>query len=149
MLNPGYNKTQLKDAHGNLLLPHTTASMVSEEPDRRFVDNVEKTLLFTLSDNQVQLEGLSEKYAELIILAENADTLLPGSEQQQALATIMENIESLAVITEQLQTLLGLATGHLTVISETSDNVYNLTVDDTDLDNPQLVLTKIEETETP
>ena len=41
----GYIKTRLVNNKGEQILPWTTASLVSEESDKRFVDNVEKEIL--------------------------------------------------------------------------------------------------------
>ena len=56
----GYNKTVLRNHKGEVLLPRTTASMVGEESDRRFVDNVEKTLLNTVLSAYLCYRSISQ-----------------------------------------------------------------------------------------
>lgn len=144
MLNPGYSKTVLKSSGGDTLLPMTTASMVSEEPDRRFVDNVEKTLLFLLADNVTQLKTLADHQQNLVLLAENADDIVPQSENRQAMQKISENLEALAVITENLHHLLIIASGEIVLNATNGDVQYKLMVDNSDRKNPTLRLTEVD-----
>lgn len=129
-INPEYNKTILRDENGVILLPQTTASMVSEEPDRRFVDNVEKSLINSLADNRVAIEALSAHYAELVLLAENTDMLLPDSQVQIALQGILANIEALSRISVHIDSLVAIANGSIQIPSTTSESTYALSVDD-------------------
>lgn len=145
MLNPGYSKTVLKSNGGDTLLPMTTASMVSEEPDRRFVDNVEKSLLFLLADSFTQLKELADNYGNLVLLAENADDIMPRTEQKEALVAISENINALSVITQNIEVLLAMSKGDLVVNAKDSENQYKLLVDESDESNPVLTLSKIVE----
>lgn len=141
MLNPNYRKSVFKDENGNTLLPQTTASMVSEEPDRRFVDNVEKSLLSSLADNREALESLSENVSNLVVLSENLDVILPGTEVRDSLQAIFDNIDSLARITANIEEIINLANGSLQLPSS-SGKEYNITIDDSS-GTPTIVLTEI------
>lgn len=140
-MNPDYAKTVLRDENGIILLPQTTASMVSEEPDRRFVDNVEKALIHSLADNQVALEGLALHASNLVLLAQNADLIVPGSEMQEALQGILANIQSLSRITANIDALVALSNGSIEMTSTTGKN-YSFGIEDSN-GTPQITLTEI------
>lgn len=142
-MNPDYAKTVLRDENGIILLPQTTASMVSEEPDRRFVDNVEKALLHALADNQVALEGLASHASNLALLAQNADVILPGASVQESLKGILDNIDALSRITANIEPLIAFSNGSLETTSNTGKN-YSIGIDDTS-GTPKFVLTEIVE----
>ena len=60
----GYKKTAFINHKGETLFPWTTASMVSEESDRRFVDNIEKKTLNKIATGGTALDeilGLSQQ----------------------------------------------------------------------------------------
>lgn len=142
-LNPGHRKSILRDKDGKILLPLTTASMVSEEPDRRFVDRVEKSLLHSLSDNQVQLEALSEVYTELVLIAANADALILDEERKEAMEILSASVADLALLVQNIQLLLDIANNGVVLNGNYVDGEnsipkqYAIYVDDTtDPDNP-------------
>lgn len=141
MMNPGYRKTILRDEQGEVLLPQTTASMVSEEPDRRFVDRVEKSLLRALADNQVALENISEHYTNLVLLAENADEILPDPSVKEALQTIGDNVVVLSSIIQEFEQIKKLTNGEIEVLSTGGDSTYILRVDDS-TSTPKLTISK-------
>ena len=137
----GYNKTILRNHKGEVLLPRTTSSMVSEESDRRFVDNVEKTLLNTLAIN-------SEALSELIKNAQSLGSLSAVEIQLLNLLDTVPNdlqewratLEDLSVLRDKVPELLDSLVAPPRLVSETSKKTYILQVDDTDLGKPKIVL---------
>lgn len=137
----GYNKTILRNHKGEVLLPRTTSSMVSEESDRRFVDNVEKTLLNTLAIN-------SEALSELIKNAQSLGSLSSVDIQLLNLLDTVPNdlqewratLEDLSVLRDKVPELLDSLVAPPRLVSETSKKTYILQVDDTDLGKPKIVL---------
>ncbi len=149
-LNPGVKKTQARDHQGNILLYETTASMVSEEPDRRFVDRVEKTLLASLSEKKVQLEALAQVYAELVLIAQSADALILDEDRRAAMEILSSSVDDLALLTSNIDQLLEIA-NHGVVVNgiaaedEEPQAQYVLYIDDTDPQNIQVKARLIEE----
>lgn len=143
MLNPDFRKTQLKNTAGKVLLPQTTASMVSEEPDRRFVDNVEKSFLNAMTVYREAIENLSEVEEELLLLAENAQSIMPGTEEKEAISMVAENVSSLRTIVENTDILTGLSAGVIQMPGM-SGKIYTLAIDDTDEENPKIVFVEVE-----
>lgn len=137
----GYNKTVLRNHKGEVLLPRTTASMVSEESDRRFVDNVEKTLLNTIAVN-------SEAISELIKNAQSIGALSSVDIQLlNLLDTVPDDLqewkatlEDLSVLRDKVPELLYSLVAPPRLISDTSKKTYMLQIDDTDLDNPRIII---------
>ena len=137
----GYNKTVLRNHKGEVLLPHTTSSMVSEESDRRFVDNVEKTLLNTIAIN-------SEAIFELIKNSQSLGALSSVDIQLLNLLDTVPNdlqewqmtLEDLSVLRDKVPELLNNLVAPPTILSDTSGKTYVLQIDDTDLDNPKIVV---------
>ena len=137
----GYNKTVLRNHKGEVLLPRTTASMVGEESDRRFVDNVEKTLLNTIAIN-------SEAISELIKNSQSLGALSSVDIQLLNLLDIVPNdlqewqaaLEDLSVLREKIPEILYSLVAPPTLVSDTSKKTYMLQVDDTDLGNPKIVI---------
>lgn len=150
MLNPDYRKTQLKDKDGKILLPQTTASMISEEPDRRFIDNVEKSFLNAMTVYREAIENLSEREETLLLLAANADSILPGTDAKEAVQIASENLQALRAIAANSEALIGLSNGVIQLPSITGEKVYTLSVDDSD-GEPKLVFVEVktETEETP
>ena len=150
MINPQYRKTQLRDNEGVILLPQTTASMVSEEPDRRFVDNVEKTVLNTLTEEAPILKELAGLVGQIRLMADNIDSLvsiLDGSATLQEIGSNGDLLISLIPLVPQIQNLIE---GTLKTRSLTSSILYSIVVDDeTDPNNPTLKLVKVDEEPTP
>lgn len=138
----GYNKSTLRDVHGEVVLPHTTADMVSEAPDRRFVDHIEKTFLGRWGGN-----------------IDTADMLIANSEAIRALASqeptltrlideFPSNFSEKMIVIDDLFPLVGYTSQLIenldappVAFSETSKLGYALQVDDT-VDPPKLVLIK-------
>lgn len=143
MLNPDFRKTQLKNNDGKVLLPQTTASMVSEEPDRRFIDNVEKSFLNAMTVYREAIENLSEVEEELLLLAENAQSIMPGTEEKEAISMVAENVSSLRTIVENTDILTGLSAGVIQMPGM-SGKIYTLAIDDTDEENPKIVFVEVE-----
>lgn len=137
----GYNKTILRNHKGEVLLPRTTSSMVSEESDRRFVDNVEKTLLNTLAIN-------SEALSELIKNAQSLGALSSVDIQLLNLLDTVPNdlqewratLEDLSLLRDKVPELLDNLVAPPKLVSDTSKKTYILQVDDTDLGKPKIVL---------
>ena len=137
----GYNKTTLRNHKGEVLLPRTTASMVSEESDRRFVDNVEKTLLNTIAINSEALSELIKNSQSLGALASVDIQLLNlldtvPNDLQEWKATL----EDLSVLRDKIPEILHSLVAPPMLLSDTSKKTYMLQVDDTDLPNPKLVI---------
>lgn len=137
----GYNKTTLRNHKGEVLLPRTTASMVSEESDRRFVDNVEKTLLNTIAINSEALSELIKNSQSLGALASVDIQLLNlldtvPNDLQEWKATL----EDLSVLRDKVPEILHSLVAPPTLLSDTSKKTYMLQVDDTDLAKPKLVI---------
>lgn len=137
----GYNKTTLRNHKGEVLLPRTTASMVSEESDRRFVDNVEKTLLNTIAINSEALSELIKNSQSLGALASVDIQLLNlldtvPNDLQEWKATL----EDLSVLRDKVPEILHSLVAPPMLLSDTSKKTYMLQVDDTDLAKPKLVI---------
>lgn len=137
----GYNKTILRNHKGEVLLPRTTSSMVSEESDRRFVDNVEKTLLNTLAINSEALSELIKNAQSLgalssvdIQLLNLLDTVPNDLQEWQA------TLEDLSLLRDKVPELLDNLVAPPKLVSDTSKKTYILQVDDTDLGKPKIVL---------
>lgn len=137
----GYNKTVLRNHKGEVLLPRTTSSMVSEESDRRFVDNVEKTLLNTIAIN-------SEAISELIKNSQSLGALSSVDIQLLNLLDTVPNdlqewqmtLEDLSVLRDKVPELLNNLVAPPTILSDTSGKTYMLQIDDTDLAKPKIVI---------
>lgn len=146
MLNPEYRKSTLRDDKGKILLPRTTSSMVSEEPDRMFVDNVEKKTLNILTEEAPILKELSSLVGQIRLMADNIDGLVSVLEGQETLKELGENgaqILALVPLIPQLQELLA---AKVKIRSLTSSILYSVIVDDsTDPSNPVLKLVAVEE----
>lgn len=128
-LNPMVRKTEMKDASGKILLPRTTASMVSEEPDRRWMDNVEKSFLNSMTVHQQSIENLAEIEEDLINLSNNMDDIVPGSEMKQAILEVSDNIDGLKKLVEkesELITLADLGENGLQGIEKISNNMEDV-----------------------
>ena len=142
----GYKKVPLRDHLGNIILPVTSADVVSENPDRRFVDNIEKTFLGRWGGNLDTAEMLIE-YSEAIRAL---------STQEPALTRLIDqfptNFSEKMLVVDQLMPLLPHATQLIQsldaptiALSDTSHSAYLLRVDDTG-EEPKLVLIKQEGT---
>lgn len=137
----GYNKTILRNHKGEVLLPYTTSSMVGEESDRRFVDNVEKTLLNTIAIN-------SEAISELIKNSQSLGALSSVDIQLLNLLDTVPNdlqewqmtLEDLSALRDKVPELLNSLVAPPTIVSDTSRKTYVLQIDDTDLDKPKIVI---------
>lgn len=144
----GYKKVPLRNHKGEILLPQTTASMVSEESDRRFVDNLEKTILNKLAINGVAIDELVSNYEALSALSKEQLSILA------LLDTIPNDLEewgiklnSLSELIPFIDQLLGSIGATTTINSITSGEPYFINVDDSDPDNPKIVLSLATENE--
>lgn len=141
----GFYKAPLKDHEGKTILPWTSADAVSESPDRRFVDHIEKTFLSRWGGN-----------------IDTADMLIANSEAIRALATqeptltrlideFPSNFSEKMIVVDNLLPLVGYTSQLIenldappVVFSETSHQCYALQVDDT-VDPPRIILIKQEQ----
>lgn len=140
MLNPGLRKTELKDKDGNTLLVRTTASMVSEEPDRQFIDNVEKTLLNNLTSESEALKEIASYVAEVRVLADNIDSLIAVAGNTNNLSELATNAERLNLLVPLLPRLEAMSKGVLEITGPTG-KLYSIDVDETGAE-PVLKLTE-------
>lgn len=141
----GYKKTELKNHLGQILLPLTTATMVSEEPDRRFVDNIEKILLNKLATEEDAVVSLVENVHELVALASQETVILKMIEDlPNNIADFGRIIDELNVLTPHTEEILEKLTASPVVHSATSNLSYSIGVDDRDPLNPILTLIKQE-----
>jgi len=146
MLNPDVRKTILRDNNGITLLPRTTASMVSEEPDRRFIDNTEKGVLNVLTDKAPALSDLADLVNEIRLMADHIDELVNLLDGRETLQEIGENGELFTSLIPLIPELNNLLHGVAQVRSTSTSILYRLDVDDTDPENPKLNLIPVDET---
>lgn len=137
----GYRKNALRNHKGEIILPQTTASMVSEESERRFVDNIEKTILNKLAteENRVNelitnaddLSAMSKVSDELILLAD----VMPDDLYKWT--TNMKVLERLIPFVDPI--ILGIGSSPR-VLSTDTGIYYELFINDEDPDNPKLII---------
>lgn len=140
----GYKKTALKNHKGEIILPQTAASMVSEESDRRFVDNVEKTIL-----NKLAVEGTA--IDELIA---NAQAITALSREELTILNLVDTmpnnflewglqLEELNRLTPFIDDLLNNLGSIATISSTTTGAPYSIQVNDTNPDDLKIVLSVV------
>lgn len=138
----GYRKTSLTDHKGHILLPRTTSSMVSEEPDRRFVDSEEKAMIYELTVNKDELLSISRKGTEVIALADRSQDILNMIDSTEIdWSIVSDKIEAMEPILAYKEEILDLVENNLFALSPSTSARYFITVDDTSSDEPKLVLT--------
>lgn len=141
----GYKKTAFINHKGETLFPWTTASMVSEESDRRFVDNIEKETLNKIATGGTALAEILAEHPALMALASEEIAILnlldsvPGD-----LREWNDILQELAVMMPHTTELLALIGARPTVKSETTGFDYSIGVDDSDLEAPRLTLVRTE-----
>lgn len=139
----GYRKAILRNHNGDIILPQTAASMIGEEPDRRFVDNVEKILLNELAANADGFQGLLLNAEILSALASQNESILNLVENvPNNLSDFNQAMEDLEPLRRYVAQILEGLVAPPSVLSETSSFSYTIGVDDTDLNNPKLTLKK-------
>lgn len=137
----GYQKVQMSDHQGNIIFPETVAEMVRETPNRRFISYVEAKVLGDFAGNPEVSKMLVEGSTSIRALVDNEPRL------SQLLDQVPSNFEDIAYTVEELgfllkykEDLLELIGAPISVGSINSGKNYLLSVDDTDPDNPILVL---------
>lgn len=143
MINDHLRKTELRDEYGKVLLPRTSASMVSEEPDRRFVDNIEKSLISKLTVYKEAIENLSEAEEQLLILAREIDNIMPSGTARTAIDLVADNIDSIKTIVDHADILTGISDAAIQMRGS-SGGLYTIEIDDSD-GEPKLKLTEVDE----
>lgn len=143
----GYKKTILENHKGEKILPLTTSSMVSEESDRRFVDNIEKEVLNKIATEENAIDGLIKNYQSLSALASEEIGLL------NLLDTVPSDLNEWGILLDSLSTLepfkdelISLIGASPEVLSETTGHTYSIQVNDENELNPFLYLKKIDST---
>lgn len=140
-MSMGLKKTELRNHKGDILLPRTTTSMVSEEPNRRFVDNEEKFLLWELATNKDNLLALLEKIVQLRALADKEQEILYWVDNSPTdwddIEAVIKDLSDFLPIKNDIMDLVNTGIG---VISPTTQIKYNLIVDDKDMSKPVLLL---------
>lgn len=141
-MSNNFKQVRLQDHHGKTIIPLGLATWIMETPDRRFVDNIEKSLLNSIATKEDALVSLIERSPEIIALAMKERELLDLAEKMPSDAWgLMEDLDELRKLKPVTNQLLELSTGVAPIIrAATSDNKYRMTVDDS---NPEDVTIKL------
>ncbi len=140
----GYKKTQARDHQGNILFFETLSEMVRETPERRFVDNIEKTLLNKITANENSLDMLIEKSEALRVLGNNSERIISmldsyPSDLQDSLSTL----ERLSLLSPEVERILNNLYTNPIITSLDGNKKYELTINDSDIKNPKLEFSEI------
>ena len=137
----GYKKVILRNHKNEIILPQTTASMVSEEAERRFVDNVEKSILNKLATESIALDELLTNHTALSALAKEQLVLLGLADKipkdMDEWSAAVEDLNPLRPFVDDIINGIGVMP---TFPSDNSDARYEASVDDSDPLNPHLVV---------
>lgn len=140
----GYKKTQARDHQGNILFFETLSEMVRETPERRFVDNIEKTLLNKITANENSLDMLIEKSEALRVLGNNSERIISmldsyPSDLQDSLSTL----ERLSLLSPEVERILNNLYTNPIITSLDGNKKYEVTINDSDIKNPKLEFSEI------
>lgn len=137
----GYLKTQLSDHQGNILFPETSADVVRESPNRRFVSYVEAKVLGEFAGNPDVAKMLVENGTSIRALVDNEPRLSVLLDQVPSnFDDITYTVEELGFLLQYKQDLLDLVGAPVKLVSKDSGLVYLMVVDDSDLGNPVVKL---------
>lgn len=137
----GFLKSQLVDAKGNILLPRTTASMVSEEPNRRFLDSEEKAMIYEMSIKKDEYLSLVRVAPSLVSLANREQEIINLVESSVDWQDVESKLERLEPILTYQDQLIEIAKNDLFAMSPTTLSRYFISIDDTDPLDPKIKLT--------
>lgn len=138
----GFIKTSLTDHKGRIILPRTTSSMVSEEPERRFIDSEEKAMIYELTANKDNLLSISKKGTEIIALADRSQDILNMIDfTEMDWQSVSDRLEAMEPILFHKEEILDLVENNLFAFSPTTSARYFITVDDSNPDDVKLALT--------
>lgn len=139
----GYIKTRLVNHKGEQILPWTTASLVSEESDKRFVDNVEKEILNKIATEKVAIDELAKNYQALSALASEELSILNLVDSVPTdLYEWGDTLESLAIMKPFAEQIISSLGASPEVTSTRSGYTYSIQVNDDNESSPYLTLVK-------
>lgn len=139
----GYIKTRLVNHKGEQILPWTTASLVSEESDKRFVDNVEKEILNKIATEKVAIDELVNNYQALSALASEELSILNLIDTVPTdLYEWGDTLGSLAIMKPFAEQIISSLGASPEVTSTRSGYTYSIQVNDENESSPYLTLVK-------
>lgn len=142
----GYRKVIQKNSKGEILLAMTTSSMVSEESDRRFVDNIEKEVINKIATEETAIDELIFNHQSLAALASKELELLGlVDEIPEGFFEWGDMISRLSVLEPFKDEIIAGIGASPEVISRESGYKYLIEVNDSDPNDPFLYLVKADD----
>lgn len=140
-------KTKIKDQNGRLIFPETSAEMVRETEERRFISDTDLSAIAPfgskgedeeyfssyLVNNRTSIEALVNNEAKINTMAETTPSNLDD------LVFTIEELSYLVGKREEVEEALSPG-GWRKIRASESGNIYSLDIDDSDRENPKLVI---------